>query len=197
MHWFLKFVLEGNCTCSSVHHQEFFTVHTAIVCVIQVMLTEQGHLLLLASRQQTCMTYTIAVCTVKNSWWWTDKTVRNMWSFIPKQIWEIGASSWFVIRKVLTYIFCSQICEATKLFMLCVFICDTSPRVATFWSMIPRIPHVEKSQRILLFVLYVIISPRRQSKVTQNFIGVLKSLFKCTEITPVFANWFYWNRCCA
>jgi hypothetical protein len=23
--------------------------------------------------QQTCMTYTTAVCTVKNSWWWTEK----------------------------------------------------------------------------------------------------------------------------
>jgi len=23
--------------------------------------------------QQTCMTYTIAVCTVKNSWWWTEE----------------------------------------------------------------------------------------------------------------------------
>jgi len=21
----------------------------------------------------TCMTYTIAVCTVKNSWWWTEE----------------------------------------------------------------------------------------------------------------------------
>jgi len=28
-------------------------------------------LILLASCQQTCMTYTIAVCTVKNSWWCT------------------------------------------------------------------------------------------------------------------------------
>ena len=28
---------------------------------------------LLASCQQTCMTYTIAVCTVKNSWWWTEE----------------------------------------------------------------------------------------------------------------------------
>jgi len=25
------------------------------------------------SCQQTCMTYTIAVCTVKNSWWWTEE----------------------------------------------------------------------------------------------------------------------------
>jgi hypothetical protein len=37
---------------SSVHHQEFFTVHTEIVYVIQLA---------------SCMTYTIAVCTVKNS----------------------------------------------------------------------------------------------------------------------------------
>ena len=28
---------------------------------------------LLASCQQTCMTYTIAVCTVKNSWWRTEE----------------------------------------------------------------------------------------------------------------------------
>jgi len=31
------------------------------------------HLLLLTSCQQTCMTYTIAVCTMKNSWWWTEE----------------------------------------------------------------------------------------------------------------------------
>jgi len=30
-------------------------------------------LILLASCQQTCMTYTIAVCTVKNSWRWTEE----------------------------------------------------------------------------------------------------------------------------
>jgi len=30
-------------------------------------------LILLASCPQTCMTYTIAVCTVKNSWWWTEE----------------------------------------------------------------------------------------------------------------------------
>ena len=42
--------------------RSFFTVHTAIVYVIQV----RNVLTLLASCQQTCMTYTIAVCTVKN-----------------------------------------------------------------------------------------------------------------------------------
>jgi len=30
-------------------------------------------LILLASCHQTCMTYTIAVCTVKNSWWWEEE----------------------------------------------------------------------------------------------------------------------------
>ena len=40
---------------SSAHHQEFFTVNTAMVYVIQV-----------------CW-HTIAVCTVKNSWWWTEE----------------------------------------------------------------------------------------------------------------------------
>jgi hypothetical protein len=57
---------------SSVHHQEFFTVHTAMVCVIQVCWQLLSRILL-KSCLQTCMTYTIAVCTVKNSWWWTEE----------------------------------------------------------------------------------------------------------------------------
>jgi len=46
----------------SFHHQEFFTVHTAIHTV-----------LLIACCQQNCMKYTTAVCTVKYSWWWTEE----------------------------------------------------------------------------------------------------------------------------
>ena len=117
---------------SSVHHQKFFTVHTAMIYVTQVcwqlasrismelvflkfilgmkfymfrtvplsiirsfsLYTQQWYmsyrfadslragsgwnwtssiLILLARCLQTCMTYTIAVCTVKNSWWWTEE----------------------------------------------------------------------------------------------------------------------------
>ena len=60
---------------SFVHPQEFFTVHAAMVYVIQVMLTacEQEQMLLLTSCQRNYTTYTIAVCTVKNSWWWTKE----------------------------------------------------------------------------------------------------------------------------
>jgi len=66
---------------SFVHHQEFLTVHTTMVYVIQVCrqlasrirLELRSILILLASCLQTWMTYTIAVCTVRNSWWWTKE----------------------------------------------------------------------------------------------------------------------------
>jgi len=51
MHQFLKFISGMKLhvsDSSSVHHQEFFTVDTAMV-------------------------YVIAVYTVKNSWWWTEE----------------------------------------------------------------------------------------------------------------------------
>ena len=51
---------------SSIHHQEYFTVHTEMVYVLPVCRQ-------LASCQQTCMTYTIVVCTVKKSWRWTEE----------------------------------------------------------------------------------------------------------------------------
>ena len=57
---------------SSVYHQEFFTVHTTMVYVLTACKQDQDGtassvLILLASCQQTCMTYTTVVCTVKNS----------------------------------------------------------------------------------------------------------------------------------
>jgi len=68
---------------SSVHHQKFFTVHTAMVYVIQVCwqlasgirIELRSILILLTSCQQTCMTYTytIAVYTVNNFWWWAEQ----------------------------------------------------------------------------------------------------------------------------
>jgi len=51
-------------------------------------------LILLASCQQTCMIYTIAVCTVKNSWWWTEELSETCRVLSPKLISEISASSW-------------------------------------------------------------------------------------------------------
>jgi len=45
-------------------------------------------LILLASCQQTCMTYTIAVCTMKNSWWWTRNCPKHV-EFYSKNKFDI------------------------------------------------------------------------------------------------------------
>ena len=72
------FTVSGTCqtvtaTCRYRGRLGTLICHTGLLtaCV-------QEHMLLLASCQQTCMTYTIAVCTVKNSWWWIRGTARNM-----------------------------------------------------------------------------------------------------------------------
>ena len=64
---------------SFVHHQEFFTAHTAMVYVIQVCWQFASRIRAVPcwscseAVTVTCMTYTIDVCTVKNSWWWTGE----------------------------------------------------------------------------------------------------------------------------
>ena len=56
-------------------------------------------LILLASCQLTSMTYTIAVCTVKNSWRWTEVLSETCRVLFQKLISEISASSWFYYKK--------------------------------------------------------------------------------------------------
>jgi hypothetical protein len=69
--------------------KSLFTVHSAIVYVIQVCrqlssVIMIGILILLESCLQTCMTYTIAECTVNKLPMMTKGTVRNMSSFMTK-----------------------------------------------------------------------------------------------------------------
>jgi len=52
-----------------------------------------------SSCQQICITYTIAVCTVKNSWWWTEELSETCRVSLQEWIWEIRASSWFYYKK--------------------------------------------------------------------------------------------------
>ena len=40
------------------------------------------------------MTHTIAACTVKNSWWWTEELSETCRVLLQKYIREISASSW-------------------------------------------------------------------------------------------------------
>jgi len=75
---------------SSVHHQKFSTVNITVVYVIQdcwqlasrirmelssilIRMELSSILILLASCKQTCMAYTIVMCTVENSWQWTEE----------------------------------------------------------------------------------------------------------------------------
>jgi len=84
MHQFLKFIFVIKLhvsDSSSVHHQQFFTVHTAMIYVIQVTVTacEQDQdgsiLILLASCQQTFM----YCCVYSEKLLMMDRgTVRNM-----------------------------------------------------------------------------------------------------------------------
>ena len=46
-------------------------------------------LILLENCQQTCMTHIIAVCTLKNSWWWTEELSETCRVSFQESIWEI------------------------------------------------------------------------------------------------------------
>jgi hypothetical protein len=78
--------------------------------ISSIMWLQRSILILLASCQQTCMTYTIAVCTVKNSWWWTEelsetyrvsfqnkfeKLVRLVGFIIRNPRWFEHSTSWY------------------------------------------------------------------------------------------------------
>jgi hypothetical protein len=79
MHQFLKFVLEWN----SIYFGQFLCPSSGVIhCTLSngkwntdSFRAGSGWnpiLILLESCLQTCVTYTIAECTVNNSWWWTE-----------------------------------------------------------------------------------------------------------------------------
>jgi len=88
----------------SVHHQEFFTVHSALVYVRQVcrQLSSSSVLVLLESCLQTCMTYTIAECTVTNSWWWTEELSETCRVSCQNKFVKLVHLVDFIIKKFVT-----------------------------------------------------------------------------------------------
>ena len=108
---FLRFILGMKLhvsDSSSVHHQEFFTVHTVMVYVTLIFIiylfynwASRIRMILLASCLQICMTYTIAVCTVKNSWWWkrncpkhADFHSKNKFENLVHLVWFYYRNFW-------------------------------------------------------------------------------------------------------
>ena len=70
--------LDWNSTCFGQFlcpsSEVFHCTHSNGICHTGLLTAcEQEYLLLLTSCQKTCMTHIIAVCTVKNSWWWTEE----------------------------------------------------------------------------------------------------------------------------
>jgi len=84
---FSNIFLEWNSTCfgqllcpsSRVFHCTHGNgiCHTGLLTACEQDQDGTAILILLANCQQTCMTYTIAVCTVKNSWWWTEELSKT------------------------------------------------------------------------------------------------------------------------
>jgi len=62
--------------------------------------SEFSNLILLASCQKTCMTYSTVVCTVLNSWLWTEELSETCRVLFQKYIWEISASSYFYYKNI-------------------------------------------------------------------------------------------------
>jgi len=105
MHRFLKFIFYiklymfrtiplSNIRSSSLYTQQWYMSHRFADSLRAA--SGLSVLILLASCQQTCMTYTIVVFTVKNSYDGQRNCPKHV-SF-PKQIWEISVSSWFYCR---------------------------------------------------------------------------------------------------
>jgi hypothetical protein len=75
---------------SSSAHQELFTLYSGMVYVIKVCRQLSSRirmelvLILLEICLQICMTYTIAGCTVNNSWWWTEELSETCRVSFPK-----------------------------------------------------------------------------------------------------------------
>jgi len=91
---------------SSVHHQEFFTVHSNGIChkgLLTACKQNQDETAFYpdSARQLSANLQDInycCVCTVKNSWWWTEKLSETCRVSFQEYMWEIIASSWFYCK---------------------------------------------------------------------------------------------------
>jgi hypothetical protein len=64
---------------------------------------EVREVILLESCLQTSITYTIAECTVNNSWWWTEELSETCRVSFQNKIGEISASNWFYYKEIYGY----------------------------------------------------------------------------------------------
>jgi hypothetical protein len=84
----------------TVHHQVSSTVHTATgIC-------HTGYVDCLLAFSTPVWHIPIAVCTVLDSWWWTEKLSETCRVLFQKWIWEISVSRWFYYQKKIKCVLC-------------------------------------------------------------------------------------------
>jgi len=102
MHWFLKFIFGIKLHVSdsfSVHHQEFFSVHTVMVYVVQVCWQLESRIRAELVPSRSCsQAVNKTVCTVKNSWWWTEKPSETCTILFQKKFEKWMHVVGFIIR---------------------------------------------------------------------------------------------------
>ena len=77
-----------------------FSLHTQQCYMSYSLRSGSGRnvLILLASCLQTCTTYTIAVCAVKNSWWWTEELSETCRVLLQNKFVKLVHLVGFIIR---------------------------------------------------------------------------------------------------
>jgi len=120
-------------------------------------------LILLASCQQTCITCTIAVCTVKNSWWWTEELSETCRVLFQKWIWEISAYGWFHYKNLYLYLFlCNNfwnkalhVSDSSSVHHQEFFTVHTAMVyvIQVSWQLASRIPHQQQNQTSSVLIL--------------------------------------------
>ena len=78
--------------------------------------------------QQWYMSYRFAVCTVKNSWWWTEELSETCRVSFQKYIWEITPSSWLHYKNLSR---CTVTWTSNDLAILVPFVKDEIRRLDT------------------------------------------------------------------
>jgi hypothetical protein len=81
----------------------FRTVPLSIIRSFSLYTHQWNILILLYSCLQTCVTYTVAECTVRNSWWWTEELSETCRVSFPNKFEKLVHLVGFIIRNLSRY----------------------------------------------------------------------------------------------
>ena len=131
------------------------------------------------------MTYTIAVCTVKNSWWWAGELSETRGVSFQEKIWEINASSWFYYKKFKhgAWSHERQICHISYSFCHCLLSVWSQVVVVLYYVLFVSIVlfYVLFVCKCVLYYCHRVSTPLQLKNITYNIKCIVQSLFSiCT-----------------